>query len=288
MNPLRTERDADAGHVYVLTSPRCEFVKIGGTDYAPCRRIPQINSTEPYKSLGPWCLHDFRYVTDWRKVEHSLHYRYRSHLVRSVPGQRELFDRPAVMVSNYLATLDASTILYKPKVDRLFQDHALAEYLAELFRVTGILHWLDLQGAWTMTLFPATGAGRYFTLNIGRHEVAYSTTPRQSEPPIHMVYMDRMVREIDPVRHWVHEHGGTFEDQSYASALDRSTSVTFSATLTDALEFLRLPGVRRAIIAYWAEALIRLRERGSRSLYARYHQGNAVAELNRRIALGEI
>ncbi len=57
------------GHVYILVSPVCEYVKIGGTDYMPLKRIKEINTSESYKSLGPWSLHDFRQVTDWRKVE---------------------------------------------------------------------------------------------------------------------------------------------------------------------------------------------------------------------------
>jgi len=34
------------GHLYVLASPKCEYVKVGGTDYAPMKRIKEINSCE--------------------------------------------------------------------------------------------------------------------------------------------------------------------------------------------------------------------------------------------------
>lgn len=50
-----------------------------------------------------------------------------------------------------------------------------------------------------------------------------------------------------------------------------------------ASEFLDLPGVRRAILAYWTEALINLKEKGTLSFHAKHHHWNAVAELRRRL-----
>ena len=76
------------GYVYILQSQNCDCVKIGGTDYPPLKRIKEINATEPYKSLGTWTLADFRQVTDWRTVEHNLHYRFRSALNTSIKNQR--------------------------------------------------------------------------------------------------------------------------------------------------------------------------------------------------------
>lgn len=57
----------------------------------------------------------------------------------------------------------------------------------------------------------------------------------------------------------------------------------FEGNFFDAVEFLELKGVRRAIIAYWTESLIEMQERGRLSLYARNHNWNAVAELKKRI-----
>jgi hypothetical protein len=34
---------------------------------------------------------------------------------------------------------------------------------------------VDIQGIWTLTLLPKTNGGRWFTLNIVSHEVAFST-----------------------------------------------------------------------------------------------------------------
>lgn len=276
------------GCVYVLTSAACEFVKIGGTDYAPLKRIREINGCEPYRSRGPWTLHDFRQVADWRQVEYDLHYAFRAHRVRDIEGQRELFAVSPHRVARRLEAVDPALITGKPKVDRMFNDDGFARFLGQLFQVTAILNWLELQGAWTFSLFPSTGGGRYYTLNIGRHEVAYATLPSTGGLPTHMIHMDSLVRELKDVTKWAKRRGGQLQDDSYASGLGRSTLVTFDGTFEQAREFLGLPGVRRAIIAYWTEALVGLKERKSASMFARYHNWNAVAELKKRIAIGQL
>lgn len=293
MSRVRSEQNVTTGsgkhlegHVYVLSSPVCEYIKIGGTDYAPLKRIREINSSEPYKSLGPWSLHDFRQVSDWRKVESSLHFTFRGKLVRSVAAQKELFAVSPVTASEHLEQIDESLVLRRPKIDRMFQDAVFAEFLARLFRYTAILNWLDLQGAWTFSLFPATAGGRYYTINIGPHEVAFSSVPTNDKPAVHMLHMDRLVRDFPEVSSWVAKRNGKCEDDNYATGLHRSTSVFFEGDFAAALEFLGLPGVRRAIIAYWTEALIELQESGRVSTFARHHNWNAVAELKRRMSSG--
>ena len=276
---------SNEGHVYVLCSPNCEFIKIGGTDFAPMKRIREINSVEPYKGLGPWSLADFRQVTDWRAVEYNLHFTFRSKQVKSVVGQKELFALSAVEASKKLAEIDSALVIRKPKIDRMFQDEELSGYVIKLFRATGILNWLDSQGAWTFSLFPSTAGGRYFTLNIGPHEVAFSTTPRSKELPVHMIHMDRLIHDFPDIKRWVIAHGGELADENYASALPRSTSVFFSGNFEDASNFLSLSGVRRALIAYWSEGLIELTEKGSTSVYSRHHNWNAVAEIRKRSVL---
>lgn len=276
------------GHVYVLVSPICEHIKIGGSDYAPLKRIKEINSCEPYKSLGPWTLHDFRQVSDWRKVESSLHYIYRSKLVKSIAGQKELFAVSSVDASRHLEQIDESLVLKKPKIDRMFQDQEFSGFLAKLFRFTAILNWVDLQGAWTFTLFPGTRWGRYYTLNIGAHEVAFSALPVDGRRAVHMMAMDSLVRDSQEVDAWIRKRSGGFEDARYSSALARCTMVFFEGGFDEALEFLELENVRRAIIAYWTEALIGLQERGSSSIHARFHNWNAVAELKKRIQSGHL
>jgi len=272
------------GHVYVLVSDVCEYIKIGGTDYAPFKRIREINLSEPYKKLGPWRLHDFRQVADWRSVESALHYTFRSNLVTSIEQQKELFSVSPVSASKRLELIDETQVLKKPKIDRMFQDSEFSAFLGKFFRFTTILNWLELQGAWTFSLFPSTGGGRFYTINIGPHEVAFATISSSEIRSVHMIHMDRLVHELDEVKAWVNSKNGWFSDDSYNNNLYRSTSVFFEGDFNTALEFLGLPGVRRAIIAYWTEALVELQEKGSLSTYSKHHNWNAVAEIKKRVS----
>jgi hypothetical protein len=223
-------------------------------------------------------------VTSWRAVERDLHYAFRSKLDRSIKGQKELFALSPVEASSRLNGIDESLVVRRPKIDRMFQDQGFASFLQRLFRFSGLLNWLDLQGAWTLNLFPTTNGPRYFTLNIGKHEVAFSTAPVAGHAH-HMMHMDRLIFDFPAVRSWVKAHRGQMMNDSYATALHRSTSVFFEGGFTTALEFLDLQGVRRAMIAYWTEALIGLQERGSLSVHARHHNWNAVREIKRRMEL---
>ena len=92
-----------------------------------------------------------------------------------------------------------------------------------------------------------------------------------------------MIYDFKDISTWVEKRNGSFVDDNYATALHRSTSVFFEGDFDTALEFLGLNGVRRAIIAYWTEALIELQENGNTSLHSKHHNWNAVAELKRRI-----
>lgn len=272
------------GHVYILTSANCELIKIGGTDHQPMKRIREINAAEPYRSLGPWTLYDFRQVRDWRSVEYDLHYAFRSKMARAPQGQRELFRVMPQLARARLGKLNPAQIVNKPKIDRMFQDEEFAEFLSRLFSFSGILNWIDIQGAWTFTLFPATAGGRYYTLNIGRHEVAFATLPTvASECSYHSIVMDILIRDFPRVQKWVQRHSGDLRNDVYASALPRSVSVGFTGTFNDALEFLQLEGVRRALLAYWSEGLTLLKERSVGSVFSRYHNWNAVAALRNRV-----
>ena len=118
----------EAGHVYVLQSPNSRFVKIGGTAYPPFKRIKEINGVSPYRELGPWTRIDSRQVTDWRLVEANLHYTFRSALVLSVSGQKELFDLAPHEACARLDQIDPHTIVSRPKIDRLFDDADFADF----------------------------------------------------------------------------------------------------------------------------------------------------------------
>ena len=273
-----------SGHVYILVSPKSELIKIGGTDFPPSKRIKEINCSIPYSELGPWNLVDFRQVTDWRKVETHLHFAFRSLRDNSVAGANELFQVSPQRVSALLSRLDPELILKRPTIDRMFQDTEFSAFVLRFFAFTGLLNWIDIQGAWTFVLFPGTVGGRYFTINVGRHEVAYSTLPPGGfDKPIHAIVMDRLIYDFPDVERWVKSREGQFADDPYASALSRSVSVSFYGDFAEALEFLQLHGVRRALIAYWTEALIGLKERGSMSLFSKFHNWNAVAEIRARL-----
>jgi hypothetical protein len=183
-----------------------------------------------------------------------------------------------------LNQLDPEVILKRPTIDRMFQDVEFSAFILRFFAFTGLLNWIDVQGAWTFVLFPSTVGGRYFTINIGRHEVAFSTFPRGvSHKPIHAIVMDRLIYDFPNVKEWARTRDGGFGDDRYASGLPRSVSVWFCGDFAEALTFLQLDGVRRALIAYWTEALLGLKERGSLSVFSRHHNWNAVAAIRARL-----
>jgi hypothetical protein len=275
------------GYVYILTSPKSDCAKIGGTDYPPLKRIKEINSVEPYRSIGPWSLSDCRQVSDWRSVKNFLHYAFRSKLNKEINNQKELFFASSHEASLKLNEIDESLTIKKPKIDRMFQDSVFVEYLINLFKLTGILNWLDIQGAWTFVLFPSTSGGRYYTLNIGPHEVAFSTLPRKDKSQVNMILVDKLIFDYQNVVKWVKKHQGKIVEDNYSSALPRSASIIFRGDFNAPTEFLQLDGVRRALIAYWNEALIGLKERSVASVYSRFHNWNAIAELHKRIIESE-
>ncbi len=279
----RQREEPAGGHVYILTSPKTDLIKIGGTAHPPLKRIREVNVSSPYRELGPWTLSDFRQVTDWRKVEAHLHFVFRSHFASDVSGANELFRVAPQRVSALLGELDPALIVKRPKIDRMFQDDEFANFILQLFAFTGLLQWIDSQGAWTFVLFPATAGGRYYTVNIGRHEVAYSSLPRGSQGGAHAIVVDRLIYDFPNVRGWIESRSGGFQDDAYSSALPRSVIVYFTGGFAEAQQFLSLTGVRRALIAYWAEALLGINERGVESVFSRFHNWNAVAEIRSRL-----
>lgn len=271
------------GFVYILDSPNSEFIKIGGSDYPPPKRVKEINSCEPYKSIGPWSIFDFRQVTDWKKTESFLHYVFRSKLVKHIKGQKELFNINSHEAAEKLNCINPNEIIKKPKIDRMFNDEDFSKFILLLFSLTGLEHWIDFQGIWTFVLFPSTCGGRYYTLNIGPHEVAFSTLPKNDNSQRHMILMDKLILDFKDVLTWLNKHSGEIIYDAYKTALPRSYSIFFDGNFNTAIEFLQLEGVRRALIAYWTEGLIRLRERNTNSSFARFHNWNAVAEINKQI-----
>lgn len=274
-----------AGFVYILTSPNSPFVKIGGTEFPPAKRLREINSTDPYARHGPWLISDFRQVKDWQAVEAALHAAFATRRHITIVGARELFDVPVVAARADLERLEPAQLVHHDAVDKMCQDRAFALYLEKLFRFSGLASWLHTQGSWTVSLFPRTGAGRrYFTLNIGSHEVAYSTRWGEDGHGLtHSIVVDRLIHDYPELAAWLSDRRGSLQSAPYATARDRATSVTFDGTFPDAELLFAKPGMRRALIAYWSDALIDLHERDVQSVHAQHHNYNAVAALMQRL-----
>jgi hypothetical protein len=151
-------------------------------------------------------------------------------------------------------------------------------YLYKLFQLSGLFGNIDIQGAWTLSLLPKTKGGRWFTLNIGPHEVAFSTRKPDQGKFTHYLILDRLILDYPETVIWIGLHAGEVEEAHYASA-ERAVTVSFREDFANAEKIFDLPGVRRALIAYWSEALADLRERQASSVYARYHSYDAVSAL---------
>ncbi len=229
-------------------------------------------------------LFDLRQVNDWKLVEVSLHRVFSEQRARDIAGVDELFRVSPVSVRRELERIDPASLIGQVAVDKMFGDGDFAAYLRKLFVFAGLPNWLDIQGAWTLTLYPGTNGGRYFTINVGTHEVAFSTLPFEAGGPSqHCLVVDALILDFVEVVDWVEQRGGGLEQSPYASALPRAVSVWFDAPFCDAELFFQLDGVRRALIAYWSEALLLLYQKGSSSMFARFHNHNAVSTLCRNL-----
>ena len=272
------------GFVYVLISNNSEHIKIGLTVKPPFMRIREINQSDNYASHGPWELSDFREVYDCSFVERKMHRMFDDRRAKIDTGAEELFSVAPAEARRALESLEPELLVRQEAADRMFVDKDFALYIGKLFAFTGLPAWLNIQGTWTFSLFPSTGGGRYFTINIGRHEVAFSTLSQGvNKFPTHSIVLDKLIYDFDDVQRWLAERSGHFTEDLYKSALPRATSAFFSCEFSEAEKFFMLPGVRRALIAYWTEALIGLRERGSLSLFAKHHNYNAVAQIVERL-----
>ncbi len=272
------------GFVYVLVSANSEYVKIGRTEKTPFHRVREINFSDNYADSGPWDISDFRQVRDCGLVEAQLHRQFNDQRARIGTSADELFAVAPVEARRALEGIDQAMLIGADTVDRMTGDRNFSMYVKKLFSFTGMPAWLNIQGAWVFTLYPSTVGGRFFTLNIGRHEVAYSTLPKgQPRAPEHMIVVDELINDFPGIGRWVEERQGFIEMSPYASALPRAAALHFRCAFPEAEKVFALDGVRRALIAYWSEALIGLRERGSLSLFARFHNYNAVARITEAI-----
>jgi hypothetical protein len=276
--------EAVPGFIYVLSSPNCASLKIGRTDRLPPHRLKEINANPTYRQYGPWSIVQVAQVTDTVAVETRIHRSLRSLADTSIAGQKELFGVSVSEACRLIReTPTPDELMSYPKLERCFFDENLARYLDALYGLSGMSNFIDDQGAWTLSLFTSTAGGRYFTLNIGPHEVAFSSKPRRGEDAHwNFLLVDKLVLDFPEVRKWVRNHGGDIVNVAYVSQRDRATGIELWGDFSDALELLKLRGVRRALIAYWVEGILEMRESGRESSYKRSHEWNAVAELQRR------
>jgi hypothetical protein len=266
------------GFVYILVSPNSNFIKIGGTERPISERLRGINGTAAYAGHGPWQISDFLHVTDWRLVEGGLHRHFHERNVREVPSANELFRVPPYEARTRLRETDSALRIDHGRTEQLFSNRDVRLYLYRLFQLSGLFGNLDIQGAWTLSLLPKTKGGRWFTLNIGPHEVAFSTRKPDNGKFTHILVLDKLILDYPDTIIWIGLRSGEVREAHYASA-ERAVIINFDEDFANAERFFSLPGVRRALIAYWSEALADLRERQANSVYARYHSYDAVSAL---------
>ncbi|RYH02711.1 GIY-YIG nuclease family protein [Salipiger sp. IMCC34102] len=276
-----TKVKARQGFVYVMSAPGYSGVKIGRSDRAPHFRAKELSADPVYRQHGKWTVVDYRQVEDMFATESALHRRFRSVNEIQYEPARELFRlSKSEAVEALLETAEAGLLGAAP-LGRLRLDRDLVDYLLRLFRETGLSQFMDLQEMWTMSLYPSTASGRYFTLNIDRHEVAFSAPLRGTGKSVHMIYLDPRILDNEMTYEWFDARDGQVSTGDYLSAADAGCSVSWIGTLSDAVTFFDLPMARRAVIAYWYDSLLNLRDRGKRSFFARFHNHNAVQELSR-------
>lgn len=266
------------GIVYVLISPNSDYIKIGRTERPMIERLRGINGGEAYQPHGPWDLFDFADVTDCVEVESAMHRHFRDRNVE-VAGTRELFSVAPHEAMARLRSMSEPLRFDAERTDELFRHPDVRSFLFRLFQLSGLYGNLDIQGAWTLSVLPKTNGGRWFTLNIGPHEVAFSTrTPIPNDKFAHYLVLDRLILEYPETVMWLGRHGGVVQEAEYKGA-ERALIVSFEEDFVKANSFCKLKGVRRAMVAYWADALADLRERNALSVYARYHSADAVSQL---------
>jgi T5orf172 domain-containing protein len=224
------------GFVYILVSPNSNYVKIGGTERPISERLRDINGSPPYSDHGPWELSDFLYVTDWRLVEGQMHDHFRSNAVRDVTGTRELFSVPPHEARTRLRSTNSLLRIDHERTEQIFSNREVKLFLFRLFELSGLFGNVDIQGAWTLTLLPKTNGGRWFTLNIGSHEVAFSTKRAGDTIVRHFIVLDRLILEYPDTIIWIGNREGSVDLAEYVAA-ERAVVINFNESFANAERF---------------------------------------------------
>lgn len=193
-------------------------------------------------------------------TELTLHRRFRAARVAHGTAA-DLFDVPVAGAVAALLDVAEADLVRGDLIGRLPLERDRVVYLHALFRATGLTQFLDLQEAWTLSLYPSTAGGRHFTISIDRHEVAFAAPIRGEDASAFMVYLDRRVIEGRTVSRWFKTRNGHLRTGHYASARKGGCAAEWIGTMADALDFFALPMIRRALVAYWYDALLSLRDR---------------------------
>ena len=268
------------GLVYILFSPNSPLIKIGGTADTLDNRVRGINSSANYGPAGPWTAASCLKVVDWRLVEGKLHDHFKIHKNKDIEGTNELFAVQLFEAKRLLELTDPELRVGILQANKLFLDNPFRDYICKLFEISGLFGCMDLQGAWALSLYPSTSGGRYFTLNIGTHEFAFSSKNKRVAPDgNHMIVMDQMIFEYTDAVNWIESHSGEFYNTPYKSAKERSVAVSLPGDFSIAEQFLSVVGVRRSIIAYWQDWLSEMRNRETSSFFSRFHNYEAAQAL---------
>lgn len=241
------------GFVYILVSPNSDYIKIGRTERPISERLRGINGGEAYAAYGPWELSDFVHVTDCSVVESAVHRHFRTRNVE-VEGTQELFSVPPHEARERLRSISDPLRVDPARTDQLFHNTDVRLFLFRLFQLSGLFGSLDIQGAWTLSVLPQTNGGRWFTVNIGSHEVAFSTRTPMGGKFSHYLVLDRLILEYPKTIMWLGQRGGDVLQADYKAA-ERAVCVNFDEDFAKAERIFALDGVRRAMVAYWADAL---------------------------------
>ncbi len=279
------ESGVKPGWIYALYSENSSLIKIGFTTTSPQQRIREINASNNYGPSGPWMQLDIRQVKDTRAIETALHRRLASFRNTSISKANELFSITTHEARRALAEIPNTELLAPVPIAKLLVEVEFMSFLLALFQNSGLENFRDLQESWTFSLFPNTAGGRYFTLNIDRHEVAYSQPLKEkTQMAFHQIVVDHMVRHDKEVKRWLRLHNGVIRRTDYQTNWGHSSIVTFEATFDEARALFEIGSFRRALIAYWYEALLRMQVRGTRSLFAKSHNYNATSEIFRYLS----
>jgi hypothetical protein len=90
--------------------------------------------------------------------------------------------------------------------------------------------------------------------------------------------LDRLILDYPKTIIWIGKLDGEVREAPCRTA-ERAVEIIFDADFATAAKIFKLPGLRRALIAYWSETLADMRERNVKSTYARFHCSDAVDAL---------